>query len=158
MELGEIVVVELPVAKDPDARVEPETVTVAVLLVDMDRDALPVAVPVRDRLTLPVEHVEPVLLFVCDVEPEAVTVAVELFEAVVVDEPLTVDVVERVGDNESVSYAETVDLSDAVTEMQPEALGLALPEPENDTVPLSLKLWVAALELVILGVLEALPE
>lgn len=153
-----MLVVELPVANDADARVESEPLTVVVLLVDMDRDALPVAVLVRDWLTLPVEHTEPVLLFVCDVDRETVTVPVELFEAVVVDDPLTVDVVERLGVNEGVSYAEAVDLSEPLTEPEPEALGLALPEPEKDTVLLSLKLRVAAVELVTLGVLEAHPE
>ncbi len=125
---------------------------------DTDRDGLPVAVLVRIGLTLPVEHVEPVLVFDADTDPVPLTVPVGVFEVVDVVVSLTVDVVERVGVNEGVSYAETVDLSDAVRELQAEALGLALPEPEKDAVPLSLKVRVAALELVTLGLLESRAE
>jgi hypothetical protein len=93
-----------------------------------------------------------------DTDPVLLTVPVEVFDAVGVLESLTVEVVERVAESDADALPVAVGHSVALTVSHPLVLGLALPEPETDGLPLSLKLVVAPVESVTLGLLDARPE
>ena len=116
----------------------PETVVDPVLLVDREREPLPVPVPVRDPDTVPVEHTEPVPVRDPDTDPVPLTVPVEVFDAVGVVDSLTVEVLERVAESDADALPVAVGRSVALTVSHPLVLGLALPEPETDGLPLSL--------------------
>lgn len=148
----------LGVITEGDASALTETVAELVILVDVERELLTVALLVRDRPPVPVEHTEPLPVFDTDTDPVPLTVPVEVFEAVVVDDPLVVDVVERVAESEIDAVVVALAWSVALAVLQPETLGLALPEPEKDAVPLSLNVRVARAELVTLEVVEVRAE
>lgn len=156
--LAETVGLVLGVITEGVASAVPDTVVEPVLLVDREREPLPVPLPVREPDTVPVEHTELVPDLEPDTDPVPLTVPLEVFDAVVVDDSLTVDVVETDAESDADALLVLVDRSVALTVSHPLVLGLRLPEPETEGLPLSLKVLVAAPELVTLGLLEERPE
>ena len=156
--LGERLALGLRVITEGDSAALPETVAEPVLLVDPERDPLAVPLPVRDCLPVPVEHMEPVPVFDTDTDPVPLTVPVEVFDAVDVVVSLTVEVVESVAVSDADPLAVVLAWPVALTVSHPLVLGLTLAERETDGLPLSLNVRVASVELVTLGLLEALPE
>jgi hypothetical protein len=136
----------------------PETVTEPVLLVDLERDPLPVLLPVLLSELVLVEHTELVVVFDADTDPVPLTVPVEVFEVVEVVVSLTVEVVERVAESDTDPVPVALPWFVALAVSHPLVLGLTFPEREADGLPLSLKVRVAAVELVTLGLLELRPE